>query len=279
VGVMCLSESAPSKTGCRQPAPRGAIYDATWSEDPTGSLRAYKSLNPNCGIYPEICDGDLYDPAGPTSVPTIVRDDLPPQRAIEREWVEDELAPMGRARPQVPWKHPTSRPRYNYHMAAKRGLASIKAITGERMEMFHRALDSYISKGFCAIVKDNRLDQSKPTPSRCQSVWDQLAKGTPYCGSAVPLPEHFTASHLVYRDQHPTTPCRIVLDYREANLFSLRGGHPQNNLHGTLLLLRSSKYFVAGDLSKAFCRMQSNYSDIPYVGYTCIGPFTVLWAR
>ncbi|KAF4649005.1 hypothetical protein FOL46_002197, partial [Perkinsus olseni] len=150
VGVTCLSESAPSKTCCRQPAPKGAIYDATWSEDPTGSLRAYKSLNPNCGIYPEICDGDLYDPstpydelgdpAGPTSVPTIVRDDLPPQRAIEREWVEDELAPMGRARPQVPWKHPTSRPRYNYHMAAKRGLASIKAITGERMEMFHRAL-------------------------------------------------------------------------------------------------------------------------------------------
>ncbi|KAF4649511.1 hypothetical protein FOZ61_001229, partial [Perkinsus olseni] len=72
---------------------------------------------------------------------------------------------------------------------------------------------------------------------------------------------------------------RVLLDYREANLFSLRGGHPQNNLHGTLLLLRSSEYFVAGDLSKAFCRMQSNYSDIPYVGYTCIGPFTVLWAR
>ncbi|KAF4653769.1 hypothetical protein FOL47_010294 [Perkinsus chesapeaki] len=68
-------------------------------------------------------------------------------------------------------------------------------------------------------------------------------------------------------------------NYREANLFSLRGGYPQNHLHGTLLLLRSSKYFVAGDLSKAFCRMQSNRSDIPYVGYTCLGPFTVLWVR
>ncbi|EER19175.1 hypothetical protein Pmar_PMAR028640 [Perkinsus marinus ATCC 50983] len=164
-------------------------------------------------------------------------------------------------------------------MARKRGLASIKTITGERMEMFHRALDGYISKGFCAIVKDNRLDPSKPEASTCQSIWEKLSKGTPYQGSLAPLPEHFTASHLVYRDQHPTTPCRIVLDYREANLYSLRGGYPQNSLHGTLLLLRSSKYFVAGDLSKAFCRMQSSRADVPYVGYTCIGPFTVLWSR
>ncbi|EER07200.1 hypothetical protein Pmar_PMAR005499, partial [Perkinsus marinus ATCC 50983] len=69
-------------------------------------------------------------------------------------------------------------------MARKRGLASIKATTGERMEMFHRALDGYISKGFCAIVKDNRLDPSKPEASTCQSIWEKLSKGTPYQGAA-----------------------------------------------------------------------------------------------
>ncbi|KAF4647323.1 hypothetical protein FOL46_004396, partial [Perkinsus olseni] len=52
-----------------------------------------------------------------------------------------------------------------------------------------------------------------------------------------------------------------------------------NSLAGCLLAIRSYKHFIAGDLSKAFCRMSSSIDDVPYVGYTCIGPYVVLWSR
>ncbi|KAF4693831.1 hypothetical protein FOZ60_009969 [Perkinsus olseni] len=133
--------------------------------------------------------------------------------------------------------------------------------------MFDDALSQLINKGFCAIVSDLRTTGlKKPTRSSCQAAWSTLVKGTAYEGSNAPLPDHYTPSHSVYRMSHPSTPCRIVFDFRELNRFSNRGGYPQNSLAGCLLAIRSYKYFVAGDLSKAFCRMSSNIDDVSFVG-------------
>ncbi|KAF4722039.1 hypothetical protein FOZ62_022187, partial [Perkinsus olseni] len=79
-------------------------------------------------------------------------------------------------------------------------------------------------------------------------------------------------------DNHPTTPCRIVLDYRVLNRYLLRGGRTQNDLQGTLLQLRGFRYFVASDISKAFCQMKASLHDLAYTNYTCIGDYTVLWS-
>ncbi|KAF4682573.1 hypothetical protein FOZ60_010390 [Perkinsus olseni] len=145
--------------------------------------------------------------------------------------------------------------------------------------MFEAALSQLLDKGFCSIVCDLRQGIKKPSRSMCSKAWASLVKGTVYEGTSVPLPEHYTPSHLVFRPTHPTTPCRIVFDFRALNRYSLRGGYPQNHLVGTLLGIRSRRFIVAGDLSKAFCRMSSNSTDVPYVGYTCIGPYVVLWSR
>ncbi|EER11299.1 hypothetical protein Pmar_PMAR027054 [Perkinsus marinus ATCC 50983] len=37
---------------------------------------------------------------------------------------------------------------------------------------------------------------------------------------------------MVFRDSHPTTPCRTVLDFRTLNKFTKRGGKTQNDLQG-----------------------------------------------
>ncbi|KAF4750633.1 hypothetical protein FOZ62_005932, partial [Perkinsus olseni] len=204
---------------------------------------------------------------------------LPPWEAISREWIYDTSAPLGRVCTKVPWRD-SSRPEYNFYYAAKRGLASIARLDKKQQSMFDDALSQLINKGFCAIVSDLRTaGLKKPTRSMCQAAWSTLVKGTAYEGSNAPLPDHYTPSHLVYRMSHPTTPCRIVFDFRELNRFSNRGGYPQNSLAGCLLAIRSYKYFVAGDLSKAFCRMSSNIDDVSFVGYTCIGPYVVLWSR
>ncbi|EER00678.1 hypothetical protein Pmar_PMAR010836 [Perkinsus marinus ATCC 50983] len=146
--------------------------------------------------------------------------------------------------------------------------------------MFEDALSQLVDRGFCSIVCDLRsTGLKKPTRAMCQAAWSTLVKGTANEGSPVPLAEHYTPSHLVYRHLHPTTPCRVVFDFRDLNRFSNRGGYPQNSLAGCLLAIRSYEYFIAGDLSKAFCRMSSSIKDVPYVGYTCIGPYIVLWSR
>ncbi|KAF4703348.1 hypothetical protein FOZ62_016599, partial [Perkinsus olseni] len=146
---------------------------------------------------------------------------------------------------------------------------------------FDKALNQYIERGFCGIVKDNRVDQFRmvPTATECQKVWELLVKDSVLEGSVVTLPRHFTPAHPVFRDSHVTTPCRIVLDFRELNKFCYKGGRSQNNLLGALLHVRGFRHLIGSDVSKAFCQMVASLPDIPYTSYTCIGPYTVLWER
>ncbi|KAF4695311.1 hypothetical protein FOZ60_005177 [Perkinsus olseni] len=139
----------------------------------------------------------------------------------------------------------------------------------------------FIDRKYCGIVQDNSIGnyQIPPTSDRCQSVWRNLHEGTSMATSIAPKPIHFTPSHMVFRKDHCTTPCRIVLDYRVLNRYSHRGGSTQHNLVGTLLSVRSMEFMISADISKAFCEMFADPTDIPYIGYTCIGNFTVLWNR
>ncbi|KAF4647928.1 hypothetical protein FOL47_003952, partial [Perkinsus chesapeaki] len=57
-----------------------------------------------------------------------------------------------------------------------------------------------------------------------------------------------------------------------------RGGKTQNDLQGVLLQLRSFKFFISADVSKAFCQMKASLYDVGYSSYTCIGNYTVLWS-
>ncbi|KAF4695849.1 hypothetical protein FOZ60_003018 [Perkinsus olseni] len=139
----------------------------------------------------------------------------------------------------------------------------------------------FIDRKYCGIVQDNSIGnyQIPPTSDRCQSVWRDLHEGTSMATSIAPKPIHFTPSHMVFRKDHCTTPCRIVLDYRVLNRYSHRGGSTQHNLVGTLLSVKSMEFMISADISKAFCEMFADPTDIPYIGYTCIGNFTVLWNR
>ncbi|KAF4739780.1 hypothetical protein FOZ62_025379, partial [Perkinsus olseni] len=131
------------------------------------------------------------------------------------------------------------------------------------------------------MVKDNSEDgySQPPTATECQRVWEKLTDKGALRGTIVTMPRHFTPSHMVFREEHVTTPCRIVLDYREMNRYCFKGGKSQNDLLGVLLHVRGFKYVIGSDISKAFCQMVSSLEDLPYSCYTCIGPYTVLWYR
>ncbi|KAF4694593.1 hypothetical protein FOZ62_028990, partial [Perkinsus olseni] len=206
-------------------------------------------------------------------------DNLPPWEALRREWAYDETTPLGRPVVRASWKD-SSRPPMNYRQAAARGARSTKRLTTAQVEAFQQALKTYLDRGFCTIVQNNALDDYNKGPSfdQCQQAWDRLTKGTHYEGTTVMKPKHYTPAHTVFRDNHPTTPCRIVLDYRVLNKYLLRGGRTQNDLQGTLLQLRGFRYFVASDISKAFCQMKASLYDLAYTNYTCIGDYTVLWS-
>ncbi|KAF4646781.1 hypothetical protein FOL46_005177, partial [Perkinsus olseni] len=75
---------------------------------------------------------------------------LPPWQAIAREWIKDDLAPLGRVSTQVPWRD-SKRPGFNFYYAAKRGLASIARLDSKQQSMFEDALSQLINKGFCSI--------------------------------------------------------------------------------------------------------------------------------
>ncbi|KAF4678090.1 hypothetical protein FOL47_005369 [Perkinsus chesapeaki] len=202
-------------------------------------------------------------------------DNLPPWDALSRTWCHDETTPLGRAYVRIPWGD-DSRPPFNFKNAASRGAASIRRLSAQQRQSFEEALNAYVKRGFCKIVKNN--DNGPPTFDECQKAWDELTTGTAYDGTPVVKPKHYTPSHTVFRDQHPTTPCRIVLDFRALNKFTRRGGKTQNDLQGVLLLLRGLKYFMSADVSKAFCQMKGSLYDVAYSCYTCIGNYTVLWS-
>ncbi|EER02412.1 hypothetical protein Pmar_PMAR026645, partial [Perkinsus marinus ATCC 50983] len=245
------------------------LYD-TFNDD----VEIYPDLPLSIGYGSTMCFGAITDSSLAPD-----HDLLPPWEVISREWISDKIAPLGRISTEVPWRS-QGRPGFNFHYAAKRGLASIARLDSKQQSMFEDALSQLVDRGFCSIVCDLRsTGLKKPTRAMCQAAWSTLVKGTANEGSPVPLAEHYTPSHLVYRHLHPTTPCRVVFDFRDLNRFSNRGGYPQNSLAGCLLAIRSYEYFIAGDLSKAFCRMSSSIKDVPYVGYTCIGPYIVLWSR
>ncbi|KAF4730788.1 hypothetical protein FOZ63_028678 [Perkinsus olseni] len=206
-------------------------------------------------------------------------DNLPPWEALRRDWVYDETTPLGRAVVRASWKDST-RPPMNYRQAAARGSRCTKRLTSAQQEAFQQALKTYIDRGFCTIVQNNAESNYSEAPlfDACQDAWDSLTKGTHYEGTTVIKPKHFTPAHTVFRDNHPTTPCRIVLDYRVLNKYLLRGGRTQNDLQGTLLLLRGFNYFVSSDISKAFCQMKASLYDLAYANYTCIGDYTILWS-
>ncbi|EER19874.1 gag/pol/env polyprotein, putative [Perkinsus marinus ATCC 50983] len=208
------------------------------------------------------------------------KDDRPPWEVIERCWVLDDTAILGRPLVKVPWVS-EDRPAFNFRMAARRGMSSLKRLTSGQYDQFEKALKVYINKGFCDIVKDNSQDgySQPPTATECQTVWKRLTDKGALKGTIVTMPRHFTPSHMVFREDHVTTPCRIVLDYREMNRYCFKGGKSQNDLLGVLLHVRGFKYVIGSDISKAFCQMVSSLEDLPHSGYTCIGPFTVLWYR
>ncbi|EER03064.1 hypothetical protein Pmar_PMAR001809 [Perkinsus marinus ATCC 50983] len=207
-----------------------------------------------------------------------ILDNLPPWEVLQRDWSLDETAPLGRVIVRALWKT-EARPPMNYRQAAQRGARSTSRLTTTQREAFETTLNTYVDRGFCAVVQHNNLTNYEKSPvfDDCQTAWDKLTKGTSYEGTTVMKPKHFTPAHTVFRDQHPTTPCRIVLDYRVLNTFLLRGGRSQHDLQGTLLQVRGFKYFVASDISKAFCEMKSSLYDLAYTNYTCIGNYTILW--
>ncbi|EER11972.1 hypothetical protein Pmar_PMAR019074 [Perkinsus marinus ATCC 50983] len=166
-------------------------------------------------------------------------DSLPPWKAIPREWVYDHSAVLGRPIVEIPWSG-YARPDFNYKQAANRGAASVKRLNESQREAFEKALGVYVNKGFCGIVKNNLEGNCmrSPTATECQRTWDLLAKGSALQGTVVTLPKHFTPSHAVFRTGHVTTPCRIVLDFREMNKFCLKGGRTQGPY--TVLWLRVS---------------------------------------
>ncbi|KAF4649909.1 hypothetical protein FOL46_001357, partial [Perkinsus olseni] len=207
-------------------------------------------------------------------------DDLPPWDVIKRRWISDYSALLGRCQLSVPWLS-DDRPNHNFRIAARRGTASVQRLSSEEKDLFHQSLKTFIDRKFCGIVQDNSIGNYAipPTSERCQAVWRHLHEGTSMADTIVPKPVHFTPSHMVFRKDHCTTPCRIVLDYRVLNRYSHRGGATQHNLVGTLLSVRSMEYMISADISKAFCEMFADPADIPYTGYTCIGNYTLLWNR
>ncbi|KAF4650579.1 hypothetical protein FOL47_001042, partial [Perkinsus chesapeaki] len=219
-------------------------------------------------------DDELYGTEG-----TLI-DDRPPWEVLQRQWSYDGKAVLGRPILSVPWIT-DERPKMNYRQAAERGARSFERLNDVQKASFDKALQQYLDRGFCGIVKDNRVDQFRkvPTATECQKVWELLVKDSALEGSVVTLPRHFTPAHPVFRDNHVTTPCRLVLDFRELNKFCYKGGRSQNNLLGALLHVRGFRHLIESDVSKAFCQMVACLRDIPYTSYTCIGPYTVLWER
>ncbi|KAF4650631.1 hypothetical protein FOZ61_000147 [Perkinsus olseni] len=207
-------------------------------------------------------------------------DSLPPWKVIPREWVYDHSAVLGRPIVEIPWSG-NARPDFNYKQAANRGAASVRRLNESQRQAFEKALGVYVNKGFCGIVKNNLEGNCvrSPTATECQRTWDLLSKGSALQGTVVTLPKHFTPSHAVFRTDHVTTPCRIVLDFREMNKFCLKGGRTQGDLLGVLLHTRGYRHLIGSDVSKAFCQMVTSLVDTPYCSYTCIGPYTVLWLR
>ncbi|KAF4649509.1 hypothetical protein FOL47_002027, partial [Perkinsus chesapeaki] len=242
--------------------------------------------NLNCTI-PDTIVTDPYSSAdlmdekpGELQATSDVTDYLPPWKVIQRRWISDFSAPLGRCQLSVPWLS-KERPDHNFRIAARRGAASIQRLSSEEKHLFHQSLQTFIDRKYCGIVQDNSIGNYMVPPSsdRCQSIWRDLHEGTSMANSIVPKPIHYTPSHMVFRKDHCTTPCRIVLDYRVLNRFSHRGGSTQHNLVGTLLSVRSMEFMISADISKAFCEMFADPSDIPFIGYTCIGNFTLLWNR
>ncbi|KAF4646641.1 hypothetical protein FOL47_005871, partial [Perkinsus chesapeaki] len=166
-------------------------------------------------------------------VDTDFNDNLPPWEVLIREWIEDNTTPLGRACVRVPWIN-NERPPYNFKNAANRGAASVRRLSPDQRQAFEMALKAYIDRGFCIIVKNNDVNgrYEPPTFDECQAAWDTMTYGTSLEGTVVIKPYHYTPSHTVFRDNHPTTPCRIVLDFRTLNHYARRGGKTQNDLQG-----------------------------------------------
>ncbi|EER06832.1 hypothetical protein Pmar_PMAR002201 [Perkinsus marinus ATCC 50983] len=260
------------------------LHGGIWNGKVTNNNAVPRIMN----SIPDVITNDPYGATDMEDVPlhpdlqlqSDPTDDLPPWEVIKRQWIPDFSAPLGRCQLSVPWLS-SDRPDHNFRIAARRGAASVQRLSPEEKDLFHQSLNTFIDRKYCGIVQDNSIGNYTIPPSseRCQAIWRVLHEGTSMAGSIVPKPIHYTPSHMVFRKDHCTTPCRIVLDYRVLNRFSNRGGSTQHNLVGTLLSVRSMEYVISADISKAFCEMFADPSDIPFIGYTCIGNFTLLWNR
>ncbi|KAF4717388.1 hypothetical protein FOZ63_011878, partial [Perkinsus olseni] len=106
-------------------------------------------------------------------------DNLPPWEVLIRQWIQDDSTLLGRACVRVPWLN-DERPPFNFKNAAERGAASVRRLTPDQRQSFEAALQAYVERGFCVIVKDNNVGgrHSIPTFNECQDAWDAMTRGT-----------------------------------------------------------------------------------------------------
>ncbi|KAF4754657.1 hypothetical protein FOZ63_009100, partial [Perkinsus olseni] len=231
--LLTYSDTVDIEEGCNQDAEVFVVApgEGTTSEqqETTATGTPHKMEMYQRGQRLEEKDEDLDEDV-------LAKDDRPPWGVIERRWVSDDTAVLGRPLVKVPWVS-KERPPFNFRTAARRGMSSLKRLTPGQYEQFERALKVYVDKGFCDMVKDNSEDgySQPPTATECQRVWEKLTDKGALRGTIVTMPRHFTPSHMVFREEHVTTPCRIVLDYREMNRYCFKGGKSQNDLSGILL--------------------------------------------
>ncbi|KAF4704235.1 hypothetical protein FOZ62_007874, partial [Perkinsus olseni] len=102
-------------------------------------------------------------------------DNKPPWEVLERRWLHDDKAVLGRVMISTPWMG-EERPDMNYRYAAKRGAHSVERLNKVQKEAFEKALDQYVARGFCGIVKNNKEDNygKLPTATECQAEVLQL---------------------------------------------------------------------------------------------------------
>ncbi|EEQ97360.1 hypothetical protein Pmar_PMAR007589, partial [Perkinsus marinus ATCC 50983] len=142
------------------------LYD-TFNDD----IEIYPDLRLSIGYGSTMCFDTITDSS---LIPDC--DLLPPWEVIPREWTSDKIAPLRRASTEVPWRS-QDRPGFNFHYAAKRGLASIARLDSKQQSMFEDALSQLVDRGFCSIVCDLRsTGLKKPTRAMCQAACSTLVK-------------------------------------------------------------------------------------------------------
>ncbi|KAF4651231.1 hypothetical protein FOZ61_010640 [Perkinsus olseni] len=159
----------------------------------------------------------VYTPSGTTAPLSDYNDDgKPPWDVLQREWHRDDSAKLGRITIRVPWLD-QCRPPMNYRTASNRGANAVKRLTTDQRKAFEDALDSYVQRGFCAIVQDNSEADYKKQPdfTECQAAWDVLTKGS---HQQQGTPELFLLSQLASQlsvDGEPLDPKALPRDQLE----------------------------------------------------------------